>query len=149
MKKVMFYFILIVLTKGIQWYHLWCCWFHSILTPMVSPDEKSHAAPHLNHLNLWNSVLAFTMPLATCDADPNANGISCRNSLVAPHFNELGLRNSMAPFRIPSASHDADINANGITGWKKCCCTLFSSSWPKQFSGAIYCVIGVLWCQCK
>ena len=36
--------ILIILTKQIQWYHLWCYWHHMILilVPLISHDQKIH-----------------------------------------------------------------------------------------------------------
>ena len=62
-------------TIGITWH--WCQWDHM---------TKSDGASHFNHLDLRNSVEQFTMPLASCDADTDANGIMWwENSCCTSH----------------------------------------------------------------
>ena len=47
-----------------------------MLTQMASHDERSHVASHIDHLDLWNSMAPFTIPLASYDAETNASGIT-------------------------------------------------------------------------
>ena len=44
--------------------------------PVVSHDEKSHGVPHFDCLDLRNSMAAFTVSLASCDADANVGGVT-------------------------------------------------------------------------
>ena len=42
--------------------------------PMASHDPKSHVAPHFDCLDVSNTIVPLTMPLASQDAD---DGINC------------------------------------------------------------------------
>ena len=120
------------------------CWYWCQCCRMT----KSNVAPHFDHLDLKNSVVPFMIPLASCDADTNASGVTWQKSRVAPHFGHLGLRNSMASLTVQPTSCDAD--ANNIRQ-KRSCCISFQSSWLKACSGTIYDVVGITWCwrQCQ
>ena len=43
---------------------------------MISHDEKSHIAPHFNHLGLRNVMLPLMIPSASCGADSDTNGVT-------------------------------------------------------------------------
>ena len=43
------------------------------LVPMGTHDQKCHAAPHLNHLDLRNTLVPLMMQLASQDSDTGAN----------------------------------------------------------------------------
>ena len=55
----------------------WTCMSSNVmLMPVASHDEKWHVATQFDCLDLWNSVVTFTMPLASHDADTNVSGIT-------------------------------------------------------------------------
>ena len=39
-------------------------------------DQKGHAAPHFNYLDLWNAMVPLMTPLASCDTDVDTNDIT-------------------------------------------------------------------------
>ena len=51
------------------------CYRTLMPTPMALHDYKSHVAPHLNCLSLWNAMVPLMMLLASCDTDASENGI--------------------------------------------------------------------------
>ena len=118
-----------------------------MLMPMALNEDKCHVATQFDHHDLGNSVAPFMMPLPSCDAD--ANDVTSWKCHVAPHFDCLYLRISRTPFMIMLVSCDVNTNAINVTWWKKPCCTLFWSSWPKEFSDTIYDAISINWYWCQ
>ena len=66
--------------------------------PLVSRDQKSNFAPHLNHLDLMKAVVPLILvvvPLTTTlklhKASARTSGVTWPKSGAAPHFNLLGL----------------------------------------------------------
>ena len=152
---------------------LWCHWWHNwhhvipVLTSVVLHDQMSYAAPHFDCLDLRKAMVPLMMPLASCDVDASAIGITWPKVHVAPHFSHLDLRNAIVPWwyhqhhmmltPVPMASHDhkshiaphfdfldlgntscdADTSTNSITWQIKSCWTSFWSSWPKECNDAI------------
>ena len=57
-------------------------WYHVMLTPIVSHDQKSHDLPHFDHLDLRNTIVLMTMPPATHDTNASASGITWPKSHV-------------------------------------------------------------------
>ena len=47
-----------------------------MLGPVASHDQKSHVAPHFDHLDLGNAMLPLTMSLASCDVSTGTNGVT-------------------------------------------------------------------------
>ena len=151
-KQVMLHLILITLTYGIQWCHLWCHWHH--VTPMpvlvVSHHPKSEIAPHFEYLGLRNVMVPLMVQSASCDTDSGANGVTWAKKHVAPHFDCLDLENAVVSVMMPSASCDADTDNNGITWPRKSWYTSFQLSWPKKCNGTIDATVAIMWCwsQC-
>ena len=125
-----------------HWQHVSPCWcncgidnhqHHIIPMPNASHNQKSHVAPHFNHLDLMNAAVL----LASQDTDMGANCVHDENYAVALHSDHLDLRNAMVPLVILSAPCYAYTRASGVTWQKLLCCTSFLSSWPKEYDGAI------------
>ena len=70
---------------------------------------------------------------------------------VTSPFDHLDLTDGMAPLMTLLASCDTDTSINGITWPNKICCTLFWSSWPNVYSGAVDKCHWSMWCwsQCQ
>ena len=69
----------------IHWYHLCLCWHDVIpmLMPMTSHDEKSNVVPHIEHLDLRDSVVPLMMQLALYDASTKGDEkVRCHVSFV-------------------------------------------------------------------
>ena len=64
-----------------------------ILMPMASHEEKSHVAPHFDHLDLRNSMVPLKMLSASHDIGTIANGVTLETSYVTPYFDCFQLRN--------------------------------------------------------
>ena len=64
---------------------------------------------------------------------------------VALHFNHLDLRSAIVPLTMLFASLDADASAIGFIWPRRSCCTSLLSSWPKNYSGAIYDAVSIMW----
>ena len=66
----------------------------------TSHDQKSHVAPHVNHLDVKNAMMPFTVPSASCNMllPKVSHDQGCH---VVPHFDCLGLTNAMVPFMMP------------------------------------------------
>ena len=109
--------------------------------PIVSHNQKSDVAPQFNHLDLRNAMV----PLAICHSSSNdlmlpENGLSHLISV----FLTWGMQGSnlwycwyhVILISIPVTSHDQKSHLH-----------LFLSSWPKQYSGAIYDAVGIMWHQ--
>ena len=91
---------------------LWQCWWYHVMPkslPMAYHDQKSHAAPHFNHLDLKNAMIL----------------LQCHHH----HMLRLlfDIRNAIAS----SASYDTYTNVIGII-WPGC--TSFQLPWPKKWN---------------
>ena len=132
---------LITLTQRMQL----CLWWHNCYhitlmpIPVLSHDQKSHAAPCSSCLYLWITLVPLMLLMTSWDTDYKLS-----KCYVARHFDCLDLRNAMMPLKT-SVSHDAWPHSSGVTWCKKSCCKLFWSSRPKE-------CIGITWhqhqCQC-
>ena len=104
--------------------------------PVASHDQKSHVAPHSDHLELTNAVVPLTLPSASHDTNATIKFILWGKSHVTPLFDYLGLTNAVVSLMMLFASHDVDAGGNGIM-WQKSCCIFFWSSWPNKWNGAL------------
>ena len=83
--------ISIIFTQGMQW-----CNF-VLLTASCDPNPgangitraKSHVAPHFDHLELTNAVVALIILLVSCDTDTSMNCITWQKRYVIHCFNHL------------------------------------------------------------
>ena len=103
--------------------------------------QKSHVAPHFNHVDLRNAMMPFMTASASldviangipwperlcmtsiwscwskeccqhCDVNTGTSGVTLPKIHIAPNFDGLDLMNAMVPLMVQSASHDADTNA--------------------------------------
>ena len=71
--------------------------------PIVSHEDKSQFAPHLDCLNLKNAVVALVM------LTPATMMLHGHKSCVTPHFDHLNLRVVMVPLMMLKATHYASI----------------------------------------
>ena len=102
-----------------------CCWRQWFYM------TKRHVTYHFSCLYLMETVMPFMMLLASCDTDPNPNGILCHQhqwhhwcqcNLQLCHMTKrpcyiffcLDLRKVMVTFRILIASHDENTHANSM-----------------------------------
>ena len=97
--------------------------------PMAWHDQKSHVAPHFNHVDFRFMMVSLTMSSASHATNANANGSTRPESHAAPHFNNFDIRNGMVQLMMPSASCDTDISVNGIV-WPTC--TSFQLPWLRN-----------------
>ena len=100
---------------GVTW-----CWhqyqWHDLtptLIPMVWLDQKSHAVPHFDCLDLRNLMMPLTVPSVSCNANTNVDSITYCNSLWSSWPKEFYV------MLMPIASNDQKV------------------IWPKEFSGSI------------
>ena len=106
--------------QGMQWCHWLWCWHHVIPMPtaVVSHDQKNHIAPHLNCLDIENTLVPLTTLLAPCVTSTGGYGVTDQESHVAPHFDCHWSMNTMVQLVTPLASCGTDANTSGIT-WLK------------------------------
>ena len=116
-KKVMLHLISMIMTYRLQWHCRWWCLHHImlVLAPMVSHDQKSHIAPHFNHLHLRNLLVKLKTLFAPCDINTSDSGVIDQKRHATLHFNHLELLNTVVLLMMLSVSCDTSI---GIT-WPK------------------------------
>ena len=127
-------------------HHWWCHWYHVMLQPMVSHDQKSHTASHFNHLDLRNAMVPLMTPSASLDATDIANSITWRKGHVAPHFDHQDLRNAMVALMMHW--HHMTLRQQWHHMTKKSCCTSFQFSGHNKWNGSIDNAVSMMWCQC-
>ena len=139
--KVMLHLILIILTKGMQWCHWWCC-LHCliwILTPVMSHCQIHDVAPHFKYLGLRNAMVPLTILLACYGADTTANGVNVQKVILYLILIVFTYGIQWYLFNTISIM------------WcqQKCqCCTTFWLSWLKKCSSAIGEAIDITWYWC-
>ena len=128
-----------------QWFHLWCHWYHMISLPvwLVSYGQKCHIGLQIDHLDLRNVMVPLVIFAASHDTDTNDNGITChqwnylmlmpmpshdQNLHIASHFCCLNLRNAMVPLIMLLASSETDASAKWHQMTKKSNCISFGLS---------------------
>ena len=68
-----------------------------ILIPVLMVQHDV-VATHFNCLDLRNK-LSFSMPLAPCNTNTGAKGITCTRGHVSPYFDNCAIYNSTEPQR--------------------------------------------------
>ena len=84
--------------------------------PIASYDQKTHVAPHFDHLHLRNVMMSLMTASASLDANVSAYNITHdQKGHVALHLNCLNLRNAILSLMMLPASCDIDVSTNSVT----------------------------------
>ena len=103
--------VLVLVSYIIVTCHWWCHWYHVMLMPMRSHNQKHHVTSHLNYLHVRNAMMLLMTLLAWLDVSVSADDITWPKGHVAPQWDNLYLRNVRVPLMILSTSHNTDANA--------------------------------------
>ena len=84
-QKAILGFILIILTKQMQWWYWWCQQCH-VMPTLVSHIQRIHVAPCFNHLDLTSKMVPLTMPSVSCDSHTGSKNLPMTKRVMSHFF---------------------------------------------------------------